>query len=137
MPYLDNLLATGEQPLRREHQHWFVLVANARYALLAWVVAILLLILSGGIANDNGGGTTLRQILGYVVVVLIVGGLLFFGWQVLRWQNEEFIVTSRRVLQIEGWSTSGSSTARSRRSTTRSSSSRSSVGCSGSAISRS
>ena len=60
--------------------------------LLAWVVAILLLILSGGIANDNGGGTTLRQILGYVVLALIVGGLLFFGWQVLRWQNEEFIV---------------------------------------------
>ena len=102
MAYLDNLLASGEQPLRREHQHWFVLVANARYAILAWVVAVLLLILSGGISNDGGAGTSLRQALGYVVLVLIVGGLAFFGWQVLRWQNEEFVVTSRRVLQIEG-----------------------------------
>jgi hypothetical protein len=32
----------------------------------------------------------------------VVGGLLYFGWQVLRWTNEEFIVTSRRVLQSEG-----------------------------------
>jgi hypothetical protein len=103
MGYLENRLASGEQPLRREHQHWFVLVANARYAILAWVVAILLLILSGGIADDRGGtGTTLRQILGFVVLLLIVGGLASFGWQVLRWQNEEFVVTSRRVLQVEG-----------------------------------
>ena len=103
MGYLENRLASGEQPLRREHQHWFVLVANARYAILAWVIAILLLILSGGIADDRGGtGTTFRQILGFVVLLLIVGGLASFGWQVLRWQNEEFVVTSRRVLQVEG-----------------------------------
>ena len=29
MANLDNLLASGEQPLRREHQHWFVVVADA------------------------------------------------------------------------------------------------------------
>jgi hypothetical protein len=102
MAYLDNRLASGEQLLRREHQHWFVLVANARYAILAWVVAVAILILSGAIPNDGGAGSSFRQILGYVVLVLIVGGLLFFGWQVLRWQNEEFAVTTRRVLQVEG-----------------------------------
>lgn len=102
MGYLENRLASGEQPLRREHQHWFVLVANARYAVLAWLLAIALLILSGGISNDNGAGTTIRQILGFVVLVLIVGGLLWFGWEILRWQNEEFVVTTRRVLQVEG-----------------------------------
>jgi hypothetical protein len=32
MPYLDNLMASSEQPIRRTHQHWFVLVANARYS---------------------------------------------------------------------------------------------------------
>jgi hypothetical protein len=36
------------------------------------------------------------------VVVLVIGGLIYFGWQVLRWTNEEFVVTSRRVLQSEG-----------------------------------
>jgi hypothetical protein len=96
MAYLDNLLAAGEQPIRREHQHWFVLLAEARYAILAWIVAILLYIVSGSLPEG------LRPILGWIIVILVVGGLVSFGWQVLRWQNELFVVTSRRVLQSEG-----------------------------------
>ncbi len=96
MAYLDNLLASGEQLLRREHQHWFVLVADARYAFFAWVAAVALLILSG-FAPD-----VLKAPLGWVIVVLVIGGLLYLGWQILRWQNEEFVVTSRRVLKTEG-----------------------------------
>ena len=96
MAYLDNLLASGEQLLRREHQHWFVVVADARYAIFAWLAAIALLIVSG-LAPD-----VLKAPLGWVIVVLVVGGLLYLGWQILRWQNEEFVVTSRRVLKTEG-----------------------------------
>jgi len=96
MAYLNNLLAAGEQPIRREHQHWFVLAADARYAILAWIASILLYIVSGSLPEG------IRAAVGWVIVVLVVGGLLYFGWQVLRWTNEEFIVTSRRVLQSEG-----------------------------------
>ena len=101
MAYLDNLLASGEAPLRREHQHWFVVVADARYAIFAWLGAVLLLLVSGAVPSD-GSGQGLRQVIGFAVLILVVGGLLYFGWQVLRWQNEEFVVTSRRVLQTEG-----------------------------------
>ena len=96
MPYLNNLLASGEQPIRRTHRHWFVLVADARYAIFAWVLAVLLYVISGALPDS------LRPILGWVIVVLVVGGLLYLAWQVLRWQNEEFVVTSRRVMQTEG-----------------------------------
>jgi Bacterial PH domain/Short C-terminal domain len=96
MAYLDKRLATGEQPLRREHQHWFVVAANARYAFLAWIVAIAVWFLSG--VSPDG----IRPLLGWIMVALVVGGLLYLGWQVLRWQNEEFVVTSRRVLQTQG-----------------------------------
>jgi hypothetical protein len=96
MGYLDNLLATGEQPIRREHQHPFVVVADARYAILAWVVAVLVLFVSGALPEG------LRQIAGWIVVVLVVGGLIYLGWQILRWQAEEYVVTTRRVLQTEG-----------------------------------
>jgi Bacterial PH domain/Short C-terminal domain len=99
MAYLDKILASGEQPLRREHQHWFVLVADARYAFFAWIAAILLLILNQVAVKDN---TTISPLIGWIVIVLVLGGLLSFGWQVLRWQNEEFVVTSRRVLETEG-----------------------------------
>ena len=46
MRYIDDkLLRRASGSLLREHQHWFVLVADARYAILAIVAAILLLIL--------------------------------------------------------------------------------------------
>ena len=102
MAYLDNLLASGEQPIRREHQHWFVLLADARYSILAWVVAVLLLIVNNAIFAGNSSLAGVGSALGWVVFVLVIGGLLYLGWQVLRWQNELFIVTSRRVLQAEG-----------------------------------
>ena len=102
MAYLENLLASGEQPLRREHQHWFVVVADARYAIFVWIAAALLVVLSGVVLTGEGGVATLRSIIGWMVVALVIGGLLSLGWQVLRWQNEEFVVTSRRVLQTEG-----------------------------------
>jgi hypothetical protein len=97
MAYLDSLLASGERPLKREHQHWFVLVADAAWGILALVIAIGLLVLSG-----NLGQGPIRDALGWGIVALVIGGLAYMGWQVLRWMNEEFIVTTRRVLQLEG-----------------------------------
>jgi hypothetical protein len=99
MAYLDNLLASGEQPIRREHQHWFVVAADARYAIFAWIAALALIVLGQSVFKGND---TIGQPIGWLAVILILGGLLSFGWQILRWQNEEFVVTSRRVLMTEG-----------------------------------
>jgi len=96
MAYLDKRLATGEEPLRREHQHWFVLAADARYAFVAWILAAAVWLLSGALPAE------IRSALGWIIVALVIGGLLYLGWQILRWQNEEFVVTSRRVLQTQG-----------------------------------
>lgn len=96
MAYLDKRLATGEEPIRREHQHWFVLAADARYAFVAWILAAAVWLLSGALPEE------IRSALGWVIVALVIGGLLYLGWQILRWQNEEFVVTSRRVLQTQG-----------------------------------
>ena len=98
MPYIDGKLASGERVLRREHQHWFVLVADARYGILAIAAAILLLILRAA-ARTSGD---FDRVIGFVVLALVLGGLAYVGWQILRWMNEEFVVSTRRVLQFEG-----------------------------------
>jgi hypothetical protein len=98
MAYIDSMLASGERPLRRDHQHWFVLIADARYGILAIVAAVLLLILRA-VARTTG---PLDTLIGYIVLALVVGGLAYIGWQILRWMNEEYVVTTRRVLQLEG-----------------------------------
>lgn len=96
MPYLDNLLAAGEQPIRRDHQHWFVLLADARYGILAILGGLVLAILGSGLTGP------IRDVVGYASLALIVGGVAYFLWQILRYMNEEYIVTTRRVLQLEG-----------------------------------
>ena len=98
MAYIDGMLASGERPIRREHQHWFVLIADARYGILAILAAIVLLILRGA-ARTSGDAD---RVIGIVVLALVVGGLAYIGWQILRYLNEEFVVTTRRVLQLEG-----------------------------------
>jgi uncharacterized membrane protein YdbT with pleckstrin-like domain len=96
MAYLDSRLGSGEQVLRREHQHWFVVLADARYAIVMWLIALGLWIISGALPEGA------RPIVGWVIVILVVGGLLYAAWQLLRWQNEEFAVTSRPDLMTEG-----------------------------------
>jgi hypothetical protein len=98
MAYIDNMLASGEQPIRRDHQHWFVLVADSRYGIAALVVAVLLVVLRVG-ANTTGG---LDTVIGYLVLALVVGGLAYMLWQALHWRAEEYVVTTRRVLQLSG-----------------------------------
>jgi hypothetical protein len=98
MAYIDSMLASGEQPIKRDHQHWFVLVADARYGIAAIVLAVILLVLRS-VANTNG---QFDAIVGWAVLALVVGGLAYIGWQILRWVNEEYVVTTRRVLQLEG-----------------------------------
>jgi hypothetical protein len=97
MAYIDSLLASGERPIKREHQHWFILVANAAYGVVALVIAIFLLFISG-----NLGQGAVRDILGWAIVIIVIGGLAYLGWESLRWTNREFVVTTRRVLQMEG-----------------------------------
>jgi hypothetical protein len=97
MAYIDSLLASGERPIKREHQHWFILVRNAAYGIVAVVIAIALLFVSG-----NLGQGTVRDLLGWAIVIIVVGGLAYLAWEALRWTSREFIVTTRRVLQLEG-----------------------------------
>jgi hypothetical protein len=98
MSYADSLLVSGERILRRERQHWFVMVWNARYAVGALVLAGVLL----AVRAVAGGSGPLLDLLGFLTLGLFVVGILFIGWSWLRYQNEEYVVTSRRIIHAEG-----------------------------------
>ena len=101
MSYGDTLLATGERVVYRGKQHWFVLVWNARFALLGLLIAVVLFFLGGGLAPDGVSGG-LRTLLGWVTLILVVGGLIWTVWSFFRWQSQEYLLTNRRVIQAEG-----------------------------------
>jgi hypothetical protein len=101
MSYADGLLATGERITHREKQHPFIFVWGARWTILAVIGAIVLFWLGGNL-DPNGFTGTIRNVLGWVTLILFVGGIVVFAWTALRYVNQEYVLTNRRVIQVEG-----------------------------------
>jgi hypothetical protein len=96
--YADTLLSTGERITYRVRQHWLVLLWGARLPIAAILGALLLLVLSSA-ANVQG---TARDLLFWLFAALFIGGVAFLVWATLRYLNTEFVLTNRRVVQVEG-----------------------------------
>jgi hypothetical protein len=96
MSYADSLLSTGERMTHRVRQHWLVLLWGARIPIAAIIAALLIVILS-----QNVTGTP-RDLLSLLTAVLFIGGLLFLAWATLHYLNTEFVLTNRRVIQVQG-----------------------------------
>ena len=101
MSYADGLLATGERITHRAKQHPFIFVWGARWTILAVIIAVILAILSSGIQGDGAPGA-LRTLLNWTTLILFFGGLAVLGWTTLRYLNQEYVLTNRRVIQVEG-----------------------------------
>jgi hypothetical protein len=97
MSYADGLLSTGERITKRSRQHWLVLLWGARLPILALVGALVLLIL-----GQSLGPGTARDALSLLTLGLFIVGLAFLVWDTLRYRNQEYILTNRRVIQVEG-----------------------------------
>jgi hypothetical protein len=53
------------------------------------------------ILSQNVTGTA-RDLLGLLTGVLFIGGVLFLAWATLQYLNTEFVLTNRRVVQVQG-----------------------------------
>ena len=104
MAYIDELLGRGENILYIGRKHIFVLISN----ILAELALIALLIAAGVISQSAFRGRPPIGNLPVGQVVLIVCGVIslivlisaFFDY--LRWNNEEYVVTDQRVIQLRG-----------------------------------
>jgi hypothetical protein len=99
MGYADTLLASGERIIRIAHQHWFILIWRARWAVFGLLIALLLTILR--VINPDANGP-LWDILGWVSVILVVIGVASFAWGALSFRSQEYVITSRRLIHAEG-----------------------------------
>ena len=96
MSYADGLLSTGERIAHREKQHWFVFVWGAKLAVGAIILGLILLVLSQNVGPDQ------RTVVGVAVAALILGGLAVLGWHILRYLDQEYVLTNRRVRRVAG-----------------------------------
>src|SRR5918993_324205 len=99
MGYVDSLLANGERIVRNAHQHWFILVWRARWAVLGLIIAVVMVVVR--LINPDSNGP-LWDILGWATAVLVVIGLVSLAGGALQFRSEEYVITSRRIIHSEG-----------------------------------
>jgi len=95
--YADKLLADGERITMRTRQHWLATIIDARYPWLIFIASVVVLLLSQNL--DPG---LFRDLVGYLVLagfVVSIAWLIRVYW---NWFSQDYLVTNRRVLKVEG-----------------------------------
>ena len=101
MSYARNLLSRGEEVVHESRQHWFAIVARTWIWIVAVILAlaILIFLMSG---EQPFGGETVDGILTVVVVGALIVSLAYIGFVLWDWRNQEWLITTRRVIRAEG-----------------------------------
>ena len=99
--YAQKLLAEGEVVALRTRQHWLAPVVQAGWAIILIVAALVLVVLSTNLANDGFTGVV-RTLAGYLALAGVVIGLAWAAVVAWRWYSQDYLITNRRVLKVEG-----------------------------------
>lgn len=102
MRYADSLLADGEIVVRRARQHWLALILDARRGWVLGIIAVL-----GAFVGYvmTGGNDPLRTMGYWIEVVALIGIAIALAdviYHAARWRSQDYLVTNRRVIQVEG-----------------------------------
>ena len=102
MGYTDSLLADGEIVARRARQHWLALLPEARRAWVLLIVGVVALAVGLYVANRASPWPTIGSGLSLVALVALLLGIADAAYHVVRWRAQDFVVTNRRVVLVEG-----------------------------------
>jgi hypothetical protein len=101
MSYARNLLSRGEEIIFESRQHWFAVLARTWIWIVVAILALAFVIfLSSGtnpFINDGVDGFAT-----IVAVLALIVSLGFIGWVIWDWRNQEWLITTRRVVRAEG-----------------------------------
>ncbi|MGC8634578.1 MAG: PH domain-containing protein [Candidatus Limnocylindrales bacterium] len=102
MRYTDSLLADGEVIVRDARQHWLAPLVEGIGAWVLLLVGALALVAGLLLRQTADPGPTIGMALSVVALLALAGGLLLAIRRFLAWRAQHFMVTNRRVLQVEG-----------------------------------
>jgi uncharacterized membrane protein YdbT with pleckstrin-like domain len=95
--YADKLLADGERVALRSRQHLLATVIEGRVPWVLLVLALVLVVLD--LSLEPG---TLRDLFGLLGLGLLLVALAWLAFIYLQWMNQDYLVTNRRVIKVEG-----------------------------------
>jgi hypothetical protein len=101
MSYARNLLSRGEEVVFQSRQHWFAVVARTWLWIVLAIVALagVIFLISG---TQPLGNETIDGILTIASIVLLMAALGSIGFVIWDWRNQEWLITTRRVIRAEG-----------------------------------
>lgn len=103
MAYIDELLARGERIQYTGRQHLFVLVSNILTEMFLIGVLIAAGIVSQAAFQDRViAGQPVGSLVMTVCVVISVMVLVSAVLDYFRWNNELYVITDQRVIQVRG-----------------------------------
>ena len=95
--YADTLLADGERSALRPRQHWLATLIEGRTGWALVFLAVVLLVLSAVV-----GPGSIRTVVSYAGLVVLLVGLLWLVRVFWEWWAEDYLVTNRRVIKVQG-----------------------------------
>ena len=98
--YGDKLLADGERIALRGRQHILATIIEGRTAWAIFVAALVLVLLVTQLAP--GTPEIVRQVFSWLGLGLLVVGLAWLALIYMTWYAQDYMVTNRRVLKVEG-----------------------------------
>ena len=98
MSYADSLMAKQEQILYRGRQHWLAPVSDGLRPIVLVLAGLVIFFLAVFIKASG----FFWQIMAGLSAVLLVVGLVWLVIVYLTWRSEEYLITTRRVLKVEG-----------------------------------
>ena len=95
--YADRLLADGERVALRSRQHILATFIEGRVPWVLLILALVLIFLD--LSLEQG---VLRDLFGLLGLVLLIASLAWLTFIYLSWMNQDYLVTNRRVVKVEG-----------------------------------
>jgi membrane protein YdbS with pleckstrin-like domain len=100
MSYAKNLLSRNEEVIYETRQHWFAIIARTWIWILVAIVALAIVIFLSGQAPI--GNETVDGVLTIVAMIGLIGAIGYVGFVLWDWRNQEWLITTRRVMRAEG-----------------------------------
>lgn len=97
MSYARNLLSRGEEVVFESRQHWFAVLGETWPFVIAAILALAVLIWQT--SSTAWQLTGLLQIISLLVLVVSLGRI---GLKIWSWRNQEWFVTTRRLIKADG-----------------------------------
>jgi hypothetical protein len=98
--YADRLLADGERVRLRGRQHFLATVIEGRVAWAIFIAALVLVLLVTQLQPNTS--PLVRSVFSWLGLGLLLIGLAWLGLIYITWYSQDYMVTNRRVLKVEG-----------------------------------